>query len=76
MEIWSFAQEYLEKLRDRLGESTSMSVLDGHDVVYVMRAQARRILTSHLAYRSAAQPDLKIPTGMNIHYYIFLLGSL
>lgn len=52
MELWGFAQEFLEKLREASGESTSLAVLEGHDVVYVMRAQARRVLTSYLGVGS------------------------
>ena len=52
MELWGFAQEYLENLRETLGESTSIAVLEGDDVVFVMRAQARRILTSALSVGS------------------------
>jgi IclR family pca regulon transcriptional regulator len=48
MELWGFAQEYLEKMSAALGESTSISVLEGHDVVYVIRVPTRRILTSSL----------------------------
>lgn len=52
MELWGFAQEYLERLRARLEESTSIAVLDGHDVVYVMRAQTKRMLAIYLGVGS------------------------
>ena len=39
------AQPHLERLSRELGESTSASVLDGDDVVYVARVPTRRIMT-------------------------------
>lgn len=39
------AQPYLEALSRELGESTSASVLDGGDIVYVARVPTRRIMT-------------------------------
>ncbi len=48
MELWGFAQHYMEDLVERVHESCSVSVLDGHDVVYVSRVPTRRILTSSL----------------------------
>lgn len=36
---------HLERLRSRLGESSSVSILDGTDIVYVARVQVRRIMT-------------------------------
>jgi IclR family pca regulon transcriptional regulator len=38
------AQPHLERLSHDLGESTSASVLDGGDIVYVARVPARRIM--------------------------------
>lgn len=38
------AQPILEELRDSLGESCSLGVLDGEDVVYAARASAERII--------------------------------
>lgn len=52
MPLWGFAQQYLDDLRRTLRESASLSVLDGDDVVYIMRAQTDRILTSHLGVGS------------------------
>ena len=52
MALWGFAQEYLEQLRESLGESTSLAVLDGQDVVYVARAQTKRLLAIHLGVGS------------------------
>jgi IclR family pca regulon transcriptional regulator len=39
------AQPHLERLSHELGESTSASVLDGGDIVYVARVPTRRIMT-------------------------------
>lgn len=39
------AQPHLEKLSIDLHESTSASVLDGHEIVYVARVPTRRIMT-------------------------------
>lgn len=40
----AIAQPMLESLRDRLGESCSLGVLDGADVLYVARASRSRIM--------------------------------
>ncbi|MFB2598041.1 IclR family transcriptional regulator C-terminal domain-containing protein [Herbiconiux sp. P17] len=39
------AQPHLERLSRELGESTSASVLDGGDIVYIARVPTRRIMT-------------------------------
>lgn len=49
MELADFSYEHLNKLREKVGESTSMSVLDGTDVVYVMRAPTKRLLKSFVS---------------------------
>lgn len=41
----AIAQPRLEQLSARVGESSSMSVLDGSDIVYVSRVPVRRIMT-------------------------------
>jgi IclR family transcriptional regulator, pca regulon regulatory protein len=46
------AQPVLEELSERLGEATSVAVLDGSDVVYVARAATRRIVAVTLAVGS------------------------
>lgn len=43
------AQTHLEGLAERLHESCSASVLDGHDIVYVARASTNRIMTIGLS---------------------------
>lgn len=40
----AIAQPRLEDLSRRINESSSMSVLDGHDIVYVSRVPVRRIM--------------------------------
>ncbi len=39
------AQPYLTRLRDTVGESCSMGVLDGGEVAYIARAETRRIIS-------------------------------
>ena len=46
MPSWSFGQSLLEHLAGRTNETCSASVLDGTEIVYVLRAQIRRILFS------------------------------
>ncbi len=41
----ALALPHLDQLTARLRESSSVAVLDGHQIVYVARAQARRIMT-------------------------------
>jgi len=50
--IAEIAQEHLGHLAEQLHESCSASVLDGHDIVYVARAQTTRIMTIALAVGS------------------------
>ena len=50
--IWRFAEPYLERLVGEVGESASIAVLDGQDIVYVLRRQQRRLLTSALTVGS------------------------
>lgn len=42
---WTFARPYLETLTERTGESASIAVLDGTEILYVARSQSRRLLT-------------------------------
>jgi IclR family pca regulon transcriptional regulator len=42
----------LEELRNEIGESCALAVLDGTDIVYVLRLPARRILTTNLGIGS------------------------
>jgi IclR family transcriptional regulator, pca regulon regulatory protein len=50
--IADIAQEHLCGLASRLHESCSASVLDGHDIVYIARAETARIMTIVLAVGS------------------------
>ena len=45
---WHLAQPVLEELTRELGESTSAAVLDGDDIVYVLRVHAHRIMSINL----------------------------
>ena len=47
-EIWRFAEQDIQALATEVNESSSISVLDGHDVVYVLRVQTQRILKNSL----------------------------
>jgi IclR family pca regulon transcriptional regulator len=42
---WDFAKPYLESLTERTGESASIAVLDGTEILYVARSQTRRLMT-------------------------------
>ena len=46
---WEVAQPHMETLSKELGEPTSAAVLDRDDIVYVVRAPSRRIMTVSLA---------------------------
>jgi IclR family transcriptional regulator, pca regulon regulatory protein len=41
-------QPFLEKLAEETGESASVSVLDGTDIIYVARSSQRRVMTINL----------------------------
>lgn len=41
--MWRFAEPVLEQLVRAIGETCSLSVLDGHDAVYVLRIPVRRV---------------------------------
>lgn len=45
LSITEVAQPHLKALADRVHESTSISILDGEDIVYVARVPVRRIMT-------------------------------
>jgi IclR family pca regulon transcriptional regulator len=49
---WAHAQRALENLRNELGESCAMAVLDEHEIVYALRLPARRILSANLGVGS------------------------
>lgn len=50
--FWGPAQRILEELRNEIGESCALAVLDGTELVYVLRLPARRILAANLAVGS------------------------
>ena len=50
--FWGHAQAVLEDLRNELGESCALAVLDGTEIVYILRAPARRILAGNLGIGS------------------------
>lgn len=45
LDLTDLAQRAMEDLSRRTGQSSSMAVLDAHDVVYVVRVPARRIMS-------------------------------
>jgi IclR family transcriptional regulator, pca regulon regulatory protein len=49
---WAYAQRALEDLRNEIGESCAMAVLDEDEIVYVSRLPARRILSAPLGIGS------------------------
>ncbi|HUG49077.1 MAG TPA: IclR family transcriptional regulator C-terminal domain-containing protein [Candidatus Limnocylindria bacterium] len=49
---WAFAEPYLQSLTDRLGESASIAVLDGTDILYVARTPTRRLMTLNVSVGS------------------------
>jgi IclR family transcriptional regulator, pca regulon regulatory protein len=50
--FWELAQPHMESLVDRLHESSSISVLDGAEIVYVSRVPTKRIMTISLSVGS------------------------
>lgn len=52
VDITRIAQPFLERLVERLHESSSAGVLDGPDIVYVVRVPARRIMSANLVLGS------------------------
>jgi IclR family pca regulon transcriptional regulator len=42
---WEFARPYLQALTERTGESASIAVLDGAEILYVARVRTRRLMT-------------------------------
>ena len=52
LDFWSFAEPAMQALVERVHESCSASVLDGDDIVYVLRVPSRRIIGINLAVGS------------------------
>lgn len=49
MPIWDLAEPMMEALTDRVRESCSAAVLDGLDIVYVLRVHTHKIMSTNLA---------------------------
>lgn len=45
LDLTELAQQTMEKLAQQVGESCSMAVLDGSDIVYVLRVPVRRVMS-------------------------------
>ena len=52
MKLWDFAEPVMEELVDKVHESCSVSVLDGTEIVYVLRVPTRKIMTINLSIGS------------------------
>ena len=52
MPIWSLAEPEMESLADEIGESCSAAVLEGSDVVYVLRVHTHKIMRTSLGVGS------------------------
>lgn len=52
MPLWDVAQPLMETLVDQVHESCSVSVLDGEDIVYVLRVPTHRIMAVSLSIGS------------------------
>ena len=50
--VWEVARPHLEQLADKVQETTSASVLDGDDIVFVSRMETRRIMSMTLGVGS------------------------
>nr|WP_295077754.1 IclR family transcriptional regulator C-terminal domain-containing protein [uncultured Roseateles sp.] len=50
--LWHFAEPVMQSLASELGESVSAAVLEGNDIVYVLRVPARKIMSINLGLGS------------------------
>ncbi|MFL5798646.1 MAG: IclR family transcriptional regulator C-terminal domain-containing protein [Actinomycetota bacterium] len=50
--VWDIARPHLEELSDQVQETTSASVLDGSDIVFVARVETKRIMSMTLGVGS------------------------
>lgn len=50
--VWEVARPHLEELADQVRETTSASVLDGTDIVFVARVETKRIMSMTLGVGS------------------------
>lgn len=46
--IWSIAQPFMKDLAEQTGESCSISILDGTEIIYVARVSTKRIMSINL----------------------------
>jgi IclR family transcriptional regulator, pca regulon regulatory protein len=74
---WAYAQRALENLRNEIGESCAMAVLDEDEIVYALRLPARRILSANLGVGSRLPAHLvslgrvllaALPAEQRTHY--------
>ena len=74
---WGYAQRALEDLRNEIGESCALAVLDETEIVYALRLPARRILSANLGIGSRLPAHLvslgrvllaALPAGQRDHY--------
>jgi IclR family transcriptional regulator, pca regulon regulatory protein len=52
MKLWDFAEPVMEELVEQVHESCSVSVLDGTEIVYVLRVPTRKIMAINLSIGS------------------------
>lgn len=52
MPLWNLAEPSMEDLAGRVQESCSAAVLDGHDIVYVLRVHTHKIMSTNLGIGS------------------------
>lgn len=52
MPFWNLAEPIMEELVEKVSESSSVGVLDGDEVVYVLRVPAKKIMTVSLSIGS------------------------
>lgn len=50
--IWNVAEPVMEQLAEQVRESCSVAVLEGHDIVYVMRVHTHKIMSLNLGVGS------------------------
>jgi len=55
--VWSQAQPVMESLVEELRQSSSVAVLDGNEIVYVLRVPAHRIMSINLGVGSRLPAD-------------------
>ena len=52
MPLWNLAEPFMEALVQQVHESSSASVLDGDDIVYVLRVPVRKVMSINLSIGS------------------------